>query len=111
MNHHIVMKYYLPQNLNVNIVVQINPNSTFIQIQMMDDKNTKTLEYIDTGATLCIAQENTIDKALWTKFKKKPLTIRVADKSEHKINYGAFIIQIKIVEKTFIIPSVYKHDT
>ena len=58
------MKYYLHQNLKVDIVVQMNPNSTFIQIQIMDDKKTKTLAYIDTGATLCIAQENTIDKAL-----------------------------------------------
>ena len=27
LNHHIVMKYYLPQNPKVNIVVQMNPNS------------------------------------------------------------------------------------
>ena len=35
----------------------------------------------------------------------------MADKSEHKINYGAFIIHIKIAEKIFIVPSIYKHDT
>lgn len=71
----------------------MNPNSTFIKIEIEETKKL-TLAYIDSGATLCIAQEKMLSKETWKKLPK-PTKITVADKSQHELKYAAFLVKKK----------------
>jgi len=82
-----------------------NPNATFISIKI-DNKYINA--YVDTGATICLA-----DPKIPLKWKKlnQPLKISVADTSIHEIWYRAEIVEVYIQKYRFIIPSVYKHNS
>nr|WCL16037.1 polymerase [Chrysanthemum yellow edge associated virus 1] len=79
--------------------------TTFINVYI---ENKPIHAYIDTGATLCFAQENVCTN--WIKLRQ-PRRFTIADKSEHFIHYVAKEVVVIVSGTPFIAKTIYQYDT
>ena len=85
----------------------MSKNATFIKIRIL---NKDVLAYVDTGATLCIAQEKLLPKQYWKKMKS-PAHVRIANNKTMQIQYKAVDFVVLIEGRKFLISSIYQRNT
>jgi len=66
--------------------------------------------YVDTGASMCLANKNIIPPQFWQKTKEL-IYGKLADDIIHELNIVAEKIEILIQDKIFIIPTLYQTTT
>lgn len=67
------------------------------------------LAYVDTGATLCLAQQQALPQRYWT-LLEKPILVRIANIKTIKIQHKAVNLVLLIEGKRFPLPSLYMQD-
>ncbi|KAG6776218.1 hypothetical protein POTOM_019724 [Populus tomentosa] len=66
--------------------------------------------YVDTGASMCLANKNIIPPQFWTK-TPNPIYAKLADDTIHTLDVVAERIEILIQDKIFIIPTLYQTES
>ncbi|AAA50240.1 reverse transcriptase [Peanut chlorotic streak virus] len=81
-------------------------NSSFIKVKLF---NKYLYAYIDTGATICLAQAKILPIKYWKKMIK-PIKVRIANNKVIHIWYKAVDLVLLLEGKRFPLPSVYQQD-
>lgn len=66
--------------------------------------------YVDTGASMCLANKNIIPPHFWVK-SPNPIYAKLADDTIHTLDTVAERIEILIQDKIFIIPTLYQTES
>jgi len=66
--------------------------------------------YVDTGASMCLANKHVIPPEFWQK-TREPIYAKLADDTIHELDIVATKIEILIEDKIFIIPTLYQTES
>jgi hypothetical protein len=66
--------------------------------------------YVDTGASMCLANKHIIPSEFWQK-TREPIYAKLADDTIHELDIVAEKIEILIEDKIFIIPTLYQTES